>query len=125
MTQRAYNFAAGPAALPESVLAQVQREMMALPGPKASILEISHRSPTFKEIIEAAEANIRKLLKISDDYAVLFLQGGGRLAVYDDSTESRHEGSSQHRLYSHGYLGQGRPQRSEERRAFARRLGRS
>lgn len=79
MTQRAYNFSAGPAVLPESVLAQVQREMMALPGPKASILEISHRSPTFKEIIEAAEANIRKLLNISDDYAVLFLQGGGRL----------------------------------------------
>lgn len=79
MTQRAYNFAAGPAVLPESVLAQVQREIMVLPGPKASILEISHRSSTFKEIIEAAEANIRKLLKISDDYAVLFLQGGGRL----------------------------------------------
>ncbi len=79
MTQRAYNFAAGPATLPETVLEQVQREMLALPGPKASILEISHRSPTFKEIIESAEKNIRKLLRISDDYAVLFLQGGGRL----------------------------------------------
>ena len=79
MTQRAYNFSAGPAVLPESVLAQVQSEMMALPGPKASIMEISHRSPTFKEIIDAAESNIRKLLNISDDYAVLFLQGGGRL----------------------------------------------
>lgn len=79
MTQRAYNFAAGPATLPETVLEQVQREMMALPGPKASILEISHRSPTFKEIIEAAEKNIRTLLGISDDYSVLFLQGGGRL----------------------------------------------
>lgn len=79
MTQRAYNFSAGPAVLPESVLSQVQSEMMALPGAKASILEISHRSATFKEIIEAAEANIRRLLGISDDYAVLFLQGGGRL----------------------------------------------
>ncbi len=79
MTQRAYNFAAGPAALPESVLKQVQSELLALPGPKASILEISHRSPTFKEIIESAEQNIRTLLGISDDYAVLFLQGGGRL----------------------------------------------
>ncbi len=79
MTQRAYNFSAGPAVLPESVLAQIQREIMVLPEPKASILEISHRSPTFKEIIEAAEANIRKLLNISDDYSVLFLQGGGRL----------------------------------------------
>jgi phosphoserine aminotransferase len=79
MTQRAYNFSAGPAVLPESVLAQIQREIMVLPGPKASILEISHRSPTFKEIIDAAEANIRKLLNVGDDYVVLFLQGGGRL----------------------------------------------
>ena len=79
MTQRAYNFSAGPAVLPEPVLAQVQSEMMALPGAKASILEISHRSATFKEIIDAAEANIRKLLGIGDDYAVLFLQGGSRL----------------------------------------------
>jgi len=79
MTKRAYNFAAGPAVLPESVLAQVQRELMALPGPRASILEISHRSSTFKEIIEAAEANIRKLLAIPDNYSVLFLQGGSRL----------------------------------------------
>jgi len=79
MTQRAYNFSAGPAVLPEPVLAQVQQDMMALPGPRASIMEISHRSPTFKEIIEAAEANVRKLLSISDSYAVLFLQGGSRL----------------------------------------------
>ena len=79
MTQRAYNFAAGPAALPEPVLAQAQAEMMALPGPRASVMEISHRSATFKEIISAAEANIRKLLAVPDDYSVLFLQGGGRL----------------------------------------------
>ena len=55
------------------------RDRWRCPSAKASILEISHRSPTFKEIIDAAEANIRKLLNISDDYAVLFLQGGGRL----------------------------------------------
>ena len=79
MIERAYNFAAGPATLPESVLKHIQSEMLALPEPRASILEISHRSPTFKEIIEAAENNIRKLLGISDEYAVLFLQGGGRL----------------------------------------------
>jgi phosphoserine aminotransferase len=77
--KRAYNFSAGPAVLPESVLAQAQRELMALPGPKASILEISHRSKTFQEIIDSAEANLRKLLGMSDDYAVLFLQGGARL----------------------------------------------
>ncbi len=85
MTQRAFNFAAGPAALPESVLAQAQQEMLALPGtatqagPRASVMEISHRSAAFKEIIGAAEANIRKLLAVPDDYSVLFLQGGGRL----------------------------------------------
>ena len=79
MTQRAFNFAAGPAALPEPVLKQAQQDMMALPGPRASVMEISHRSSTFKEIIGAAEANIRQLLNVPDNYSVLFLQGGGRL----------------------------------------------
>jgi len=79
MTERAYNFSAGPAVLPEPVLAEVQRDLMALPGPRASIMEISHRSATFKEILGAADANLRKLLGISDDYEVLFLQGGSRL----------------------------------------------
>jgi phosphoserine aminotransferase len=79
MTQRVYNFSAGPAVLPLPVLEEVQRDMLALPGVGASILEISHRSTAFVPIIEAAEANLRKLLGISDDYAVLFLQGGSRL----------------------------------------------
>ena len=79
MTQRAYNFSAGPAVLPESVLAEVGRDMLALPSAKASILEISHRGKTFKEIIAAAQANLRRLLSIPDNYEVLFLQGGSRL----------------------------------------------
>lgn len=79
MTQRSYNFSAGPAMMPEPVLEQVQQEMMALPGPRASVLEISHRSATFKEILAAAEANLRKLLSVPDNYSLLFLQGGGRL----------------------------------------------
>lgn len=79
MTDRLYNFSAGPAVLPLSVLQQIQREMLALPGVGASILEISHRSKPFLAIIEAAKANLRKLLSIGDDYDVLFLQGGGRL----------------------------------------------
>ena len=79
MTQRAYNFSAGPAVLPEPVLAQAQQEMMALPGPRASVMEISHRSAAFKEIISAAESNIRKLLNVPENYSVLFLQGGSRL----------------------------------------------
>jgi phosphoserine aminotransferase len=79
MTQRVYNFSAGPAVLPEPVLAEVQRDLMALPGVGASILEISHRSSTFENIIQQAETNLRQLLSIPEDYAVLMLQGGGRL----------------------------------------------
>ena len=65
--------------LPEAVLAEAQRDLMALPGVGASILEISHRSATFENIIQQAETNIRQLLAIPDEYAVLMLQGGGRL----------------------------------------------
>jgi phosphoserine aminotransferase len=79
MTQRVYNFSAGPAVLPLPVLEEIQRDMLALPGAGASILEISHRSAAFAPIIASAEANLRKLLAIPDDYAVLFLQGGSRL----------------------------------------------
>jgi phosphoserine aminotransferase len=79
MTQRVFNFSAGPAVLPEPVLAEVQRDLMALPGVGASILEISHRSRTFEEIISQAEANLRQLLGVPDNYAVLMLQGGARL----------------------------------------------
>jgi phosphoserine aminotransferase len=79
MNPRVYNFSAGPAVLPEPVLAEVQRDLMALPGVGASILEISHRSSTFENIIAQAETNLRQLLGIPSDYAVLMLQGGARL----------------------------------------------
>jgi phosphoserine aminotransferase len=79
MTQRVFNFSAGPAVLPEAVLAEAQRDLMALPGVGASILEISHRSSTFENIIQQAETNLRQLMAIPDDYSILFLQGGGRL----------------------------------------------
>jgi phosphoserine aminotransferase len=79
MSQRVYNFSAGPAVLPEPVLAEVQRDLMALPGVGASILEISHRSSTFENIIGQAETNLRQLLAIPENYAVLMLQGGARL----------------------------------------------
>jgi phosphoserine aminotransferase len=79
MTERVYNFSPGPAVLPLPVLEQVQREMLALPGVGSSILEISHRSKPFLAILEEAEANLRRLLGIGDDYKVLFLQGGSRL----------------------------------------------
>lgn len=79
MTPRVYNFSAGPAVLPEPVLRQAQEELLSLPGVGASILEISHRSGPFLEIHHEAQQNLRHLLGIPDDYAVLFLQGGSRL----------------------------------------------
>ncbi|MBN1854199.1 MAG: 3-phosphoserine/phosphohydroxythreonine transaminase, partial [Pirellulales bacterium] len=79
MTQRIYNFSAGPAVLPVPVLAEAQRDLLALPNAGASILEISHRSSTFAKIIENCESDFRSLLAIPENYRVLFLQGGARL----------------------------------------------
>ena len=76
---RLYNFSAGPAVLPLSVLKKAQEELLCLPGAGASVMEISHRSKPFEAIIGAAEANIRKLLAVPDNYRVLFLQGGALL----------------------------------------------
>jgi phosphoserine aminotransferase len=77
--QRVYNFSAGPAVLPLSVLEQIQRDLIALPGVGMSILEISHRSAAFEAILADAEADIRKLAAIPNGYKVLFLQGGASL----------------------------------------------
>ncbi|HID76251.1 MAG TPA: 3-phosphoserine/phosphohydroxythreonine transaminase [Planctomycetaceae bacterium] len=79
MTQRVYNFSAGPAMLPLPVLEEAQRDLVALPGVGSSVLEISHRSKTFTEIIQKAEGNLRQLLAIPEDYHVLFLQGGAQM----------------------------------------------
>ena len=76
---RIHNFSAGPAVLPVRVLEQVQRDLLSLPGIGMSVLEISHRSPAFDEIIEGCEADLRKLANIPDNYKVLFLQGGASL----------------------------------------------
>jgi len=79
MTKRIFNFGAGPAVLPEPVLEEAQRELLALPGVGMSVLEISHRSKVFEEIIQGAEADLRKLGSIPSNYHVLFLQGGASL----------------------------------------------
>ncbi len=79
MAERVFNFGAGPAVLPEPVLEQVRDHLPALPGVGMSVLEISHRSPAFDEILATAEANIRALAGVPDDYHVLFLQGGATL----------------------------------------------
>ena len=73
---RAYNFAAGPATLPEPVLRQARDEMLDWHGVGASIVELSHRGPEFMQVAAEAEADLRTLLSIPDDYAVLFLGGG-------------------------------------------------
>lgn len=78
-TTRIFNFAAGPAVLPVPVLEEAQRDLMALPGVGMSILEISHRSKTFDQVIQSCEADIRTLAAIPDHYHVLFLQGGASL----------------------------------------------
>ena len=78
-TARIHNFSAGPAVLPVEVLEQVQRDLLSLPGVGMSVLEISHRSAAFDEILEGCEADVRKLAGIPDGYHVLFLQGGASL----------------------------------------------
>ena len=78
-TTRIFNFSAGPAILPLEVLEQVQRDLLSLPGVGMSILEISHRSKPFEEILAGCEADLRTLAKIPEGYHVLFLQGGASL----------------------------------------------
>jgi phosphoserine aminotransferase len=76
---RIYNFSAGPAVMPLQVLEQAQRELVALPGVGMSVMEISHRSKTFEEILARAIADIRELSGLDDRYQVLMLQGGASL----------------------------------------------
>ena len=74
-----YNFAAGPAMLPEAVMKKAQAEFCAFQDSGSGIMELSHRGKYFKPVIDAAEANVRQLLNLSDDYAVLFIQGGASM----------------------------------------------
>ena len=79
MTERIFNFSAGPAVLPVPVLEEAQRDMLSLPGVGMSVMEISHRSKTFDEIIGRAESGLRDLMGIPNNYHILFLQGGASL----------------------------------------------
>jgi len=78
-TNRIFNFSAGPAVLPLEVLEEARENLLSMPGVGMSILEISHRSKPFDEIIQGAEADLRTLAGIPDGYKVLFLQGGASL----------------------------------------------
>ncbi len=73
---RVYNFSAGPAVLPEEVLKEAAAEMLDYKGTGMSVMEMSHRSKAYQAIIDEAEADLRDLLNIPDNYKVLFLQGG-------------------------------------------------
>ncbi len=79
MSERIFNFSAGPAILPEAVLLEAQRDLVALPGVGMSVLEISHRSKTFEAILAKTEADLRTLGGVPANYKVLFLQGGASL----------------------------------------------
>lgn len=79
MDKRIYNFSAGPATLPLPALEEAQRDLVSLPGVGMSVMEISHRSKWFSEILEGAKSNIKTLLNLPDNYRVLFIQGGATL----------------------------------------------
>ena len=76
---RVYNFSAGPAVLPEEVLKEAAAEMLDYRGTGMSVMEMSHRSKAYQQIIDEAEADLRELMNIPDNYKVLFLQGGAHL----------------------------------------------
>jgi phosphoserine aminotransferase len=76
MSQHTYNFCAGPAALPKPVMLKAQQELLDWQGLGISVMEISHRSEQYQAMAAKAEKDLRQLMQISDDYAVLFLQGG-------------------------------------------------
>ena len=74
--ERVYNFSAGPAVLPVEVLEEAAAEMLNYNGTGMGVMEMSHRSKAYQEIIDTAEADLRELMGIPDNYKVLFLQGG-------------------------------------------------
>lgn len=74
---RVYNFSAGPSCLPEEVLRECAAEMLDYKGTGQSVMEMSHRSSAYEPIIEDAEATVRRLMNVPDNYKVLFVQGGG------------------------------------------------
>lgn len=78
-SKRVFNFNAGPGALPLPVLERIREELLDWRGSGMSVMEMSHRSPEFESIVADAEQRLRRLLGISEDYAVIFLQGGGSM----------------------------------------------
>ena len=77
--ERVYNFSAGPACLPQEVLEKAQKEFISYDGTGMNVMEMSHRSKEYQDIIDTAEADFRELLNVPDNYDVLFLQGGASM----------------------------------------------
>ena len=80
---RIYNFSAGPSMLPEPVLEEIAGEVLNYKGSGMSVMEMSHRSQVFQTIVDEAEADLRELMNIPDNYKVLFIQGGATLQLAD------------------------------------------
>ena len=78
-SERIYNFSAGPSMLSEEVLKEAQRDLLNYGGTGTSVMEMSHRSAAFEDIIHQTEADLREVMNIPDNYKVLFLQGGATL----------------------------------------------
>jgi len=94
MTERIFNFSAGPAVLPVPVLERAREEMLSLPGVGMSVMEISHRSKPFQAILDGAASGLRELMGIPEGYRVLFLQGGASLQFSMVPMNFLHEGGS-------------------------------
>src|SRR5436309_14915034 len=104
-TTRIFNFSAGPAVLPVEVLEEAQQNLISYPGVGMSILEISHRSKTFDDIIQGCEADMRTLARIPSNYKILFLQGGASLQFSMVPMNLLHAGGSAHYIVT-GVCGQ-------------------
>lgn len=101
---RVYNFSAGPSTLPEKVLKQAADEMMDYQGCGQSVMEMSHRSKVFDKIIKDAEALMRELYNVPDNYKVLFLQGGAS-AQFSAIPLNFMNGSKKSRLHHYRPMG--------------------
>ncbi len=94
MEKRVYNFSAGPSALPLEVLKKAQEDLLCYPGAGCSVMEMSHRSADYQKIIDGAEASLRRLMDIPEEYAVLFLQGGATLQFSMIPMNLTHQGET-------------------------------
>ena len=114
---RVFNFSAGPSGLPLEILQQAQADMINYKNCGMSVMEMSHRSEDFEEIIKTAESDLRDLMKIPENYKVMFLQGGGTLQ-FSMVPLNLLRSSKKSGLYRHRPVGKKSGQRSAEVRRY-------